>query len=77
MQRAEHVVQPPGPPVHHRAELAAYGQHQVGIRPAVIFTGGVRAGEPGTGYGVVGLGAGEEQFLDAVPFSDREHASSP
>jgi hypothetical protein len=45
MQRAKLLAQPPGPPVRHRAGFAAYRQHQVGVRPAVIVPGRVRAGE--------------------------------
>ena len=49
VKRAELVVEPLGPPVQHRGELAADGQHQVGVGPAVAVPGGEGAG-PDDGF---------------------------
>jgi len=71
--RAEIVVEPAGPPLQGRREIAAHGQDQVGVRPAVALTGGERAGEGGAHDVVVGFGAGEQPLPQTVPFLDREH----
>jgi hypothetical protein len=77
MLRAELGVEPPGPPVQHRGELALDGQHQVDVRPAVTVAGGVRAGEGGAGDGAVGFGVREQLLPDAIPLFSREHDPAP
>lgn len=61
------VTESLGPPVHRCAELSADGNHQVGIRPAVVIPDGKRAGEHGAGDGVADFGMREWLRSNTVP----------
>ncbi|MFD4524912.1 hypothetical protein ACFWP7_13515 [Streptomyces sp. NPDC058470] len=71
--RAEFVVEPTRPAVQGFGEIAADGEDDIGVRPAVTDSDGMRPGERGTDDGLVGFGVREQPVSDAVPLFDGEH----
>lgn len=77
VQGAEFGGEPPRPVRHRVRDLPAYGQHQVGVRPAVAGAGRVRARERGPHHGGIGLRTRDQPLPQAVPLLDREHRAAP